>query len=146
MGARPQVGQNEVAPLETHTWEEVEGAVWQSVRGTSEGAMEYALAVLDQIRTNVEEQFRSQTRALKTGWQRGEEFGCSVPLQNLLGRTRYLWERNIALQLQVRALTEERKELIRRQTTNLETTLGLHNQMTELRQERDRLQQQLDDL
>ncbi len=25
-------------------------------------------------------------------------------------------------------------------------TLGLHNQMTELRQERDRLQQQLDDL
>ncbi len=56
-----------------------------------------------------------------------------------------MWERNIALQLQVHALTEERGELIRRQTADLETTLGLHNQMAELRQERDQLQQQLDE-
>ncbi len=64
-------------------------------------------------------------------------------MQNLLGRTRYLWERNIALQLQVHALTEEREDLVRRQTSDLETTLGLHNKVAELRRERDRLQQQL---
>ncbi len=56
-GARTRVGQNAVVPVETHTWEEVEGAVWQGVRGNSEGVMGYALAVLDQIQTNVEEQF-----------------------------------------------------------------------------------------
>ncbi len=108
--------------------------------------MGYALAVLDRIWTDVEERFRFQTRALQTGRQEGEEFGRNPQLQNLLGRTRYLWERNIALQLQVSALTEEREELVRRQTTDLETTLGLHNKVAELKQERDRLQQQLDDL
>ncbi len=36
--------------------------------------------------------------------------------------------------------------MIRQQTEDLETTLGLHNQMAELQQESDRLQQQLDDL
>ncbi len=51
-----------------------------------------------------------------------------------------------ALQLQVRALTEEREDLVRRQTTDLETTLGLHDKVAELRQERDRLQQQLANL
>ena len=121
----------------------MEGAIWQSVRVTSVGAMGYALAILDQIRTDVEEGFRSQTRALQVGRQKGEEFGCPEQLQSLLGWIRYL---NIALQLQVRALTEEREELIRRQTTDLEMTLNLHNQMAGLRQERDRLQQQLDDL
>ncbi len=69
-----------------------------------------------------------------------------VKTHNLLGRTRYLWKRNITLQLQVRALTEEREELIQRQTTDLETTLGLHNKVAELKQERDRLQQRLDGL
>ena len=136
-----------MVPVETHTWEEVEGAVWQSIRGTSDGAIGYALAILDRIRTDVEEQFQFQTQALQAGRQEGEEFGRNPQLQNLLGRTHYLWERNIALQLlQVRALTEEREELIRRQTTDLETTLGLHNKVAELKQERDRLQQQLDDL
>ncbi len=106
-GVRSRVGQNAVVPVETHTWEEVEGAVWQSVRGTSEGTMGYALAVLDRIWTDVEEWFRFQTRTLQTGQQEGEEFGSNKQLQDLLGGTRYLWERNIALQLQVRALTEE---------------------------------------
>ncbi len=87
--------------VETHTWAELEGAVWQSVRGTSEGAMAYALAILDQIRTDVEERFWSQTGALQAGRQKGEEFGCPDQLQGLLGQTRYLWEWNIALQLQV---------------------------------------------
>ncbi len=73
--------------VETHTWEEVEGAIWQSVRRTSEGAMGYALAVLDRIRTDVEEQFRFQTRALQTGRQEGLEFGRNKQLQDLLGPT-----------------------------------------------------------
>ncbi len=108
--------------------------------------MGYALAILDRVQTDVEEWFRFQTRALQTGRQEGKEFGRNPQMQNLLGRTRYLWERNIALQLQVRALTEEREELVRLQTTDLETTIGLHNKVAELKQERDRLQQQLDDL
>ncbi len=54
--------------------------------------------------------------------------------------------RSPALQLQVRALTEEREDLVRRQTTDLETTLGLHDKVAELRRERDQLQQQLADL
>ncbi len=56
-GARPRVGQDTVTTVETCTWDEMDGAVWQSVRGTLEGAMGYALAVLDQIRTDVEERF-----------------------------------------------------------------------------------------
>ncbi len=87
MGARPQAGQNAVVPVETHPWEEVEGAVWQSVRGTSEGAIGYALAVLDRIQTDVEERFQFQTRALQTGRQEGEDFGRNKQLQDLLGRT-----------------------------------------------------------
>ncbi len=43
-------------------------------------------------------------------------------------------------------MTEEREELIRRQTTDLEATLDQHNHMAELRRERDCLQQRLDDL
>ena len=65
-------------------------------------------------------------------------------MQNLMGRTWYLWERNIALQLQARALTEEWEGLVRCQTTNLETTLGLHVKVAELRRERDQLKQQAD--
>ncbi len=49
--------------------------MWQGARGTSDGAMEYALAVLDQMRTDVAERFQAQTRALQTGRQEGEEFG-----------------------------------------------------------------------
>ncbi len=56
-GVKPRVGQNVIVPVETHTWEEMEGAVWQIARGTSDGAMGYALAILDRIRTNVEERF-----------------------------------------------------------------------------------------
>ncbi len=63
-----------------------------------------------------------------------------------MGRIRYLSERNIALQLQVCTLTEEREDLVRRQTADLETTLGLHDKVAELRRERDQLQQQLADL
>ena len=37
--------------------------------------MGYALAILDRVRTDVEERFWFQTRALKTGRQEGEEFG-----------------------------------------------------------------------
>ncbi len=91
-GARPRVGQKAIAPVETHTSEEVEGAVWQSARGTSDGAIGYALAILDRIRTDVEDRFRFQTQALRDGRQEGEEFGCNPQLQNLLGRMRYLWE------------------------------------------------------
>ncbi len=64
-------------------------------------------------------------------------------MQELMGRTRYLWERNIPLQLQVRTLTEEREDLVRRQATDLTTTLGLHDKVAELKRERDQLQQQL---
>lgn len=108
--------------------------------------MGYALAILDQTHTDIEERFRSQTRAIQAGRQKSDEFGCLNQVRCLLGWIRHLWERNIALQLQVRNLTEEREEMIRRQTEDLERTLGLHNQVTELRQERDRLQHQLDDL
>ncbi len=87
VGAGPQRGQNSIIPVETHTWEEVESAVWQSARGTSNGAMGYALAILDQMRTNVEDRYRAQTRALPTGCQEGEEFGRNPQMQNLLGRT-----------------------------------------------------------
>ncbi len=146
VGAGARRGQNAIAPVETHTWEEMEGAVWQGARGTADGAMGYALTVLDRMQTNVEERFRTQTRALQTRRQEGEEFGRNPQMQDLVGRTRYLWERNIALQLQVRALTEEREDLVRRQTAELETTLGLHDKVAELRRERDQLQQQLADL
>ncbi len=143
VGAGARRGQNTIASVETHTWEEMEGAVWQGARGTVDGTMGYALTVLDQMRTDVEERFRAQTRALQAGRQEGEEFGRNPQRQDLMGRTRYLWERNIDLQLQVRALTEEREDLVRSQTADLETTLGLQNEVAELKQERDQLQQQL---
>ena len=90
-------------------WDEMEGAVRQSICGMTEGTMGYALAVLDQICTDMEERFRSQTRALQAGRQKGEEFGHPDQVQGLLGWTRYLWERNIALQLQVWTSTKERE-------------------------------------
>ena len=67
-------------------------------------------------------------------------------MQELMGWTRYLWERNISLQLQVHALTEEREDLVRRQATDLTKTLSLHDKVAELKRERDQLQQQLADL
>ncbi len=41
--------------METHTWEEMEGAVRQGACETAEGTMGYALTILDQMRTDVEE-------------------------------------------------------------------------------------------
>ncbi len=146
VGPGARRGQGTVKPVETHTWEELEGAVRQGVRGTAEGTMGYALTVLDQMQTDVEEWFRAQTRALQAGRRESEEFGRNPQMQELMGRTRYLWERNIALQLQVRALTEEQEDLVRHQATDLTTTLGLHDKVTELKRERDQLQQQLADL
>ncbi len=70
VGAGRQRGQNVIVPVETHTWEEVKGAVWQIARGTSEGAMGYALAILDGMWTDVEERFRFQTRA-PPSWSSG---------------------------------------------------------------------------
>ncbi len=145
-GTGARKGQGAIKPVETHTWEEMEGAVRQGARGTAEGTMGYALTVLDQMRTDVEERFQAQTRALQAGRQESEEFGQNPQMQELMGRTRYPWERNIALQLQVRALTEEREDLVRRQTADFATTLGLHDKVAELKRERDQLQQQLADL
>ena len=145
VGTGARKGQGTVKPVETHTWEEMEGAVRQGDRGTAEGTMGYALTILDQMWTDVEEWFRAQTRALQAGRRESEEFSRNPEMQELMGRTRYLWERNIALQLQVRALTEEREDLVRRQATDLTTTLGLHDKVAELKRERDQLQQQLAD-
>ncbi len=78
--------------METHTWEEMEGAVRQGARGTADGAMGYALTVLDRMRPDVEERFRAQTLALQTGCQEGEEFGRNPQMRELMRRTRYLWE------------------------------------------------------
>ena len=138
-----QEGPGTARLVETHTWEEMEGAVRQGARGTAEGTIGYALTVLDQMRTDMEERFRAQTRALQAGRRESEEFSRNPEMQELVGRTRYLWERNIALQLQVRTLTEEREDLVRRQATDLTTTLGLHDKVAELKRERDQLQQQL---
>ena len=115
----------------------------QGARGTAEGTIGYALTVLDQMRTDMEERFRIQTRALQAGRRESEEFSRNPEMQELMGRTRYLWERNIALQLQVRTLTKEREDLVQRQATDLTTTLGLHDKVAELKRERDQLQQQL---
>ena len=120
----PQKGQGAAKPVETHTWEEMEGAVRQGARGTAEGTMGYALTILDQMRTDMEEQFQARTRPLQAGRRESEEFGRNPEMQELMSRTRYLWERNIALQLQVRTLTEEREDLVRRQATDLTTTLA----------------------
>ncbi len=56
-GTKHRVGQNALVPVETHTWEEMDGAVWQGARGTLGGAMGYTLAVLDQMQTDVAERF-----------------------------------------------------------------------------------------
>ncbi len=61
MGARPRAGQKAIAPVETHTWEEVESVVWQSAQGTADWAIGYALTILDKVWTDVEEWFRFQT-------------------------------------------------------------------------------------
>ncbi len=82
--------------VETHTWEEMEGAVRQGARGTVEGTMGYALTVLDQMRTDMEERFRAQTRALQAGRRESEEFSRNPEMRELMGRTRYLWERSIS--------------------------------------------------
>ncbi len=57
VGTGARKGQSAIKPVETHTWEEMEGAVRQGARGTAEGTMGYALTVLDQVRTDVEERF-----------------------------------------------------------------------------------------
>ena len=143
VGTGTRKGQGTAKPVETYTWEEMEGAVRQGARGTAEGTMGYALTILEQMRTDMEKQFRARMRALQTGHRESEQFGQNPEMQELMGRTRYLWERNIALQLQVRTLTEEREDLARRQATDLTTTLGLHDKVAELKRERDQLQQQL---
>ena len=143
VGAGARRGPGTARLVETHTWEVMEGAVRQGARGTAEGTIGYALTVLDQMRTDMEERFRIQTRALQAGRRESEEFSRNPEMQELMGRTRYLWERNIALQLQVRTLTKEREDLVQRQATDLTTTLGLHDKVAELKRERDQLQQQL---
>ncbi len=133
-------------PVETSTWEELEEAAHLSVQGTTEGAMDYALAMLSQARTDIEERFRHQSQALQAGRRRSDAFECPDHVQHLMGQMRHLWEQNSCLQQQVRTLMEEREEMVRPQIEALERTFGLNNQMEELRQERDRLQQQLDHL
>ncbi len=114
---RPGASKGQGTPklVETHTWEEMEGAVRQGARGTVEGTMGYALTVLNQMQTDMEERFRAQTLALQAGCRESEEFSRNPEMRELMGHTRYLWERNIALQRQVRVLTEEREDLVRQQ-------------------------------
>ena len=49
VGTGARKGQGTAKPVETHTWEEMEGAVQQGARGTAEGTMGYALTILDQM-------------------------------------------------------------------------------------------------
>ncbi len=59
---------------------------------TTEGALGYALTILSQMRANVQERFQAQTRALQTRRHEGEDIGRNPQMQNLMGRTWYLWE------------------------------------------------------
>ncbi len=43
--------------------------------------MGYVLTVLDRMRTDVEERFRAQTRALQAGRQESDEFGHNPQMQ-----------------------------------------------------------------
>ncbi len=66
VGSGARKGQSTVTLVETHTWEEMEGAVRQGARGTTEGALGYTLTILSQMRADVEERFQAQARALQT--------------------------------------------------------------------------------
>ena len=69
-----------------------------SDKGTTEGAMDYALAVLGRARADIEDRFQRQSRALQAGRQKGDDFGHPDHVQHLMGCMHHLWEQNTALQ------------------------------------------------
>ncbi len=78
--------------METEMWEEVEEAAQLSVQGTREGAIDYALAVLSQACTDIEERFQCQSRALQASRQKCDDFGHLEHVRRLMGWMHHLWK------------------------------------------------------
>ncbi len=52
-------------PVEPESWADLEQAARRNVYGPAEGAMNYALVVLGQARSEIEQQFLQQTQELQ---------------------------------------------------------------------------------
>ncbi len=116
----------------------------QAAQGAAKKAVDYAVDVVGLLRTNIDDQMEQRTETLRAA-QNSEEFQQPGQIENLMGRARYLWERNAALKKKIVTLEAGRQELEGQQTQAAGEMWQLRDRIKELKEEGERLQQQLEE-
>ncbi len=106
--------------------------------------MNYATNTMDLLRTDVDEQMKRQVENLLTAGD-SEEFQQPGEIRDLMGRTRYLWERREDSKTEIAKLEAQRQELEAQRAQGAAETAKLRDQIRELTKERGGLWWQLKD-
>ncbi len=145
LGWMPQGSDPHWPPIEPGSWVELHEAARLSICGAGVGAINHALALLDNVQTTVVESSWQQTQTLQAARQGADAFGQPDQIRQLVGQMRYLWECTIILRNQVQALKQEKGALTTWQTKATEGAIKLGHHIERLEQEKAQLQQQLEE-
>ncbi len=104
--------------------------------------MNYATDTMDLLRTDVDEQMKRQVEGLWTAGD-SEEFQQYGEIKDLMGRTRYLWERREDSKMEIAALEAQRQELEAQRAQGAAKRAKLRDQIRQLTEERGGLLRQL---
>ncbi len=78
--------------------------------GATEFTTGFILRCLDNIRSNLQEDFRLCTGEVQDVRQSAAEFGLPGPVQQLMGQIKGLWERDGMCQCRITALVDEKEQ------------------------------------
>ncbi len=116
----------------------------QAAQGAAKKAVDYATDAMESLRANIDDQVKRQAEALKTA-QSNKKFRRPGQIEDLMGRARYLWEKNDELKKKMATLERKQQELEGQQAQAAGKMQELLDRIKGLREEGARLQQQLEE-
>ena len=129
-------------PIDTDSWEDYEDVARRATQGIVRQTINYAADTMDLLRTEVNTQVELRVEALQKAGH-SEELQQSGEIDELMGRTRDLWERKEDCKTRITTLEAQKQELEDQRAQGANERSKLRNQIREMTEERTDLLQQL---
>ena len=99
-------------PIDTDSWETYEDVAWRATQGIVRRTINYATDAMDLLRTDVDTQVERRVEALQEA-RHSKELQRTGEMDELMGRTRGLWECKEDCKAKITTLEAQKQELER---------------------------------